>query len=427
MSNINNLLERRKKLLGPASLFYDEPLHLVKGEGVWVWDNDGKKYLDVYNNVPHVGHCDPTVVDAICNQLKKINIHTRYLHETILAYGERLIATLDKSLSRVFFVNSGSEANELAMRIVRKNTGGEGFIASNWAYHGNTKAVFDLATGFRDGKPGSKYVKGVALPDMYRLPDGVNENNVAEIYAAKIKDAINEFEAEGIKFAGMIFCSTFATEGILRMPDGFMGKALQYVRDAGGLYISDEVQGAFGRLGKMWGHQQYNIIPDIIITGKPMGNGHPIASVITKEKFADTFQEDGRYFNTFGGNPVSCAAGMAVLDVMEKEKLIENVNEVGAYIQMRLQNLLEKYDCIGDVRGSGLFFGLEMVKSKISKEHDGELTHKLINAMAKNGVLIRSTGPKKSVLKMRPPIIFSKDNADFLLDTLDKTLSGLIR
>lgn len=428
------LLERRYRLMGKkAPLFYEQPLHIVKGEGVWLYDADGKRYLDVYNNVPNVGHCHPHVVEALTKQAKVLNIHTRYLHEKILEYGDRLTAKLDESLSMMFLTCTGSEANEVALRMARNhakkqesnNGRGEGIICSNATYHGNTTAVDALATMFNAGKPNGPNVRAVDFPDAYHPLNGLSGEALANAYADQVKDAIEAFRADGTGFAGMLICPIFANEGLPDIPPGYLEKVARYVRDAGGVLIFDEVQSAFGRTGEMWGHEQSGVVPDILVLGKPMGNGHPIGAAICRPDLGNEFRDSAMYFNTFGGNPVSCAVGMAVLDVIEQENLVENSQYVGSYLKTGLSQLANKYDFIGDVRGVGLFFGLEMVRDRKTKVPAIEETNRLINIMKEQGVLISKIGMHDNILKMRPPICFSKDNADMLLTNLDQAFSKL--
>lgn len=424
--SVNELIERRNRLLGVnAPLFYDKPVHIVRGEGVWLYDADDRPYLDVYNNVPHVGHCHPHVVDALCRQAAKLNVHTRYLDETILDYAERLTATFDESLSMAVFTCTGSESNEVALQMARNWTGGEGVICTNFAYHGNTTAVWELGTVFSGGVTTSPRVRAVAPPDSYRGIDGLEGEALADAYAGEVKKAIDSLAAAGVKLACMLVCPLYSAEGLPVVPPGYLAKAVAHVREAGGLFVSDEVQAGFGRSGRhMWGHQLHGVVPDIVTMGKPMGNGHPLAGVVTRAEIMNAFRERVMYFNTFGGNPVSCAVGMAVLDVMEREQLQENARTVGAYVIDGLKKLQEKYDLIGDVRGSGLFFGVELVLDRNSKEPAAAETKRIVNGMRERGVLISRIGAHDNVLKMRPPMPFSRENADQLLTTLDETLAA---
>ncbi len=418
--NDNKLLERRNRVFGArAPLFYEHPLHIVRGEGVWLYDNEGKRYLDVYNNVPTVGHCHPDVASAIAHQAATLNVHSRYLHEGTVAYAERLISTFDASLSMVMFTCTGSEANEVALRIARSHTGRKGIICSNLTYHGNTAAVDELATLFHGGQSTSPNVRAVRFPDSYRPHYNLDGEALAEAYAAEVKAAIDAFETEGIGFAGMLICPIFANEGLPNVPEGYLKKVAKMVRDAGGLLIFDEVQSGFGRSGKMWGHETAGIVPDVVTLGKPMGNGHPLAGVVGRADLINGFRERVMYFNTFAGNQVACAAGMAVLDVIEHESLVSNAADVGAYVMGGLRGLQEKHRLMGDVRGLGLFFGVELVTSRDKKTPATAQARRLVNLMKDRGVLISSIGLHDNVLKLRPPLCFSRENADLLLQTLD--------
>jgi len=425
--NTEQLLARRYRLLGKsAPLFYERPLHLVRGEGVWLWDAEGKRYLDVYNNVPHVGHCHPHVVGAISAQAATLNTHTRYLHETIVNYAERLTAKFDDSLSRVIFACTGSEANEVALRMARQFTGGQGIIVTDLAYHGNTEAVAETGTAFMPEARTTRRVRSFPIPDSYRGIHGLQGAALADAYADAVQSAIDAFAADGIKLAGILICPDFANEGLLNVPQGFVEKAVRRVRAAGGVYIADEVQGGFGRTGKhWWSHQWYAATPDIVTLGKPMGNGHPISGVVARADMVEQFGAWGMYFNTFGGNPVSCAAAMAVLDVLERENLLDNATGVGAYVAAGLRRLQRKHAIIGDVRDKGLFFAVELVRDIGSKEAADTEADRLINLMRDRGVLISRVGRYDNILKMRPPMPFSRDNADQLLQTLDECLAAL--
>tara|TARA_R110001592_G_scaffold363372_1_gene685944 strand:- start:42803 stop:44122 length:1320 start_codon:yes stop_codon:yes gene_type:complete len=423
----NELLARRFRVLGSHSpLFYEEPLHLVRGEGVWLWDAAGRRYLDVYNNVPHVGHCHPRVLEALTRQAQTLNIHTRYLHNNVVEYAERLTAKFDSSLSMAMLACTGSEANEVALRMARHCTGGQGIIVTDFAYHGNTEAVAELGTGFMPEAKTTRRVRSFPIPDSYNTPAGVSPENLADHYAQAVKDAIDAFAADGIKFAGLLICPDFANEGLLNVPEGFMGKALAHVRAAGGLYIADEVQGGFGRTGHhWWSHEAYGEVPDIVTMGKPMGNGHPIAAVVARADLIESFGEWAMYFNTFGGNPVSCAAALAVLDVLEQENLLENAVNTGAYVAHGLRQLQDKHSLIGDVRDKGMFFAVELVTDRAKKTPATMECARLVNDMRQQGVLISRIGRHDNVLKMRPPMPFNRDHADLLLATLDDCLAKM--
>jgi 4-aminobutyrate aminotransferase-like enzyme len=422
-----SLLERRYRVLGRrAPLFYDTPLHLVRGEGVWVYDADGKRYLDAYNNVPHVGHCHPRVVAALHRQAGTLNTHTRYLDENVVAYAERLVSLFDRQLSMAVFCCTGSEANELALRIVRDCSGGLGIIATDWAYHGNTAAVMQVSSLFTPPSARGPYVRTVPVMDPYRDRGGRSDAQLAAAYADEVKRAIEGFAADGIRFAGLLFCTAFSSEGLPTVPAGFMTKALAHVHAAGGFFIADEVQAGFGRFGShMWGHQRLGVVPDVVTLGKPMGNGHPLAGVVARPELINAFTERNMYFNTFGGNPVSAAVGSAVLDVLEDERLVEQAARVGRYTLERLAELQERHPLIGEVRGAGMFFAVELVSDRGSKTPATADTKRVVNGMYERGVLLSRIGRHDNILKIRPPMPFSRQHADLLVDTLDAVLSSL--
>jgi len=424
---MDSLLERRYRVLGPhAPLFYDKPLHLVRGEGVWLYDANGERYLDAYNNVPHVGHCHPRVVAALSRQAAILNTHTRYLDENVVAYAERLTSLFDRELSMAAFCCTGSEANELALRIARDCSGGSGIIATDWAYHGNTAAVMQVSSLFTPPDKRGPYVRTVPVMDPYRDRAGRSDDALATAYADNVKRAIDEFTAAGIRFAGLLYCTAFSSEGLPTVPAGFMAKALAHVHAAGGLFIADEVQAGFGRLGShLWGHQMLGVVPDIVTLGKPMGNGHPLAAVIARPELISGFTERNMYFNTFAGNPVSAAVGAAVLDVLEDERLVENARVVGDYTLARLAKLAERHAIIGDVRGAGLFFAVELVSDRGSKTPAPAQTKRVVNRMRELGVLISRIGMHDNILKIRPPMPFSAQHADLLVDRLNEALASL--
>lgn len=426
MSTTEELLQRRFRVLGRGSpLFYDKPLHLVRGEGVWLWDADGRRYLDAYNNVPHVGHCHPHVVEAIARQAATLNTHTRYLHEGIVAYAERLTATFDRELSMVLLACTGSEANEIALRMATVCTGHRGILCTRFAYHGNTAAVAQISTVFPPPEGFGPHVRAVAPPDSYRDPRGAGGEMLPDAWLAGIESACESLRASGQGVAALLVDTIFSSEGLPEVPPELMAQAVAIVRRAGGVYIADEVQPGFGRTGAhMWGYQRYGVVPDIVTLGKPMGNGHPVSGVVARAELATEFASKVMYFNTFGGNPVSCAAANAVLDVLERERLQENARVVGEYALAGLERLMGKHELIGDVRGRGLFFAAELVTDRRSKTPATAETKRVVNAMRERGVLISRIGVHDNVLKIRPPMPFSKENADLLLATLDDVLRG---
>jgi 4-aminobutyrate aminotransferase-like enzyme len=422
-----SLLERRFQVMGKHSpLFYDKPLQLVRGEGVWLYDADGKRYLDAYNNVPHVGHCHPRVVAALSRQAATLNTHTRYLDETVVTYAERLLSTFDKPLTKVFFCCTGTESNELALRIARETTGGQGIICTAWAYHGNSAAVSQISSLFTPPEKRGPFVRTIPVLDPYRERQGRDDATLAAAYAQEVQKAIDAFKRNGIKFAGLLICTAFSSEGLPTVPKGYLPKVVDVVHAAGGLFIADEVQAGFGRFGShMWGHQMLDGQADIVTLGKPMGNGHPLAGVVTRADLMEQFTSANMYFNTFGGNPVSAAVGLAVLNVLQEEQLLENARRVGDYVIAGLQQLQSKHALIGDVRGRGLFFAVEMVRDRKTQEPAGPETRRIVNGMRERGVLISRIGPHDNILKIRPPMVFNTQNADLLLQTLDDVMTGL--
>ena len=420
------LLERRARLLGPdVAVFYDEPVHFVRGEGVWLWDADGRKYLDCYNNVPHVGHCNPRVLEAICRQAGTLNTHTRYLHEGILDYVERLTATFDGSLSTATMTCTGSEANDIALRMATAVTGKSGFIATDCTYHGNTAAVSQLSRSNVPGIGSSSHVRFAPAPDSYRPLGGRPGMAHAQAFADAVGRLIADLEKTPYGFAGIIVCPHFVNEGFPDLPDGWLKPTADCVRRAGGLFIADEVQAGFGRIGShMWAHQRHGIVPDAVTLGKPMANGHPVGAVVATAEATAAFRTAFSYFNTFGGNPVSCAAAMAVLEELEEKRLLANAAEVGDYARKGLVQLADRYEFIGDVRGHGLIFGAELVLDREAKEPAGEFADRVVNEVRRRGVILGKLGRHGNTLKIRPPMPFSKENADLLIDVLDQTFAS---
>jgi 4-aminobutyrate aminotransferase-like enzyme len=417
------LVERRYRLLGPAyRLMYENPLHLVRGEGAWLYDHNGKPFLDVYNNVTSIGHCHPRVVEAIRAQVGTLATNTRYLHTLILDYAEKLLSTFPAELSNVMFACTGSEANDLALRIAKSYTGGTGIIVTDMAYHGITQSVSEFSPSL--GKPVNlgAHVRTVPAPALYRSVDG----DVGGKFTRDVQAAIDDLLRHGIKPAILIVDSLFTSDGVLADPAGFLAGAVKAIHDAGGLFIADEVQPGFGRTGdQMWGFQRHGVLPDMVTLGKPMGNGQPISGVVVRPEIVKSFGENARYFNTFGGNAVSCAAAMAVLEAIQEEGLQENAKEVGAYLGAGLKRLEAKSDIVGDVRGAGLFFGLEVVKDKKSKISDRDTTTRIVNKMRDDGVLISVCGAGYNVLKIRPPLVFTRENADLFLQVLESAIDSL--
>jgi len=420
------MLARRKRVMGPQTyMFYDKPLHMVRGEGAWLYDVTGRRYLDVYNNVPHVGHCHPHVVEAIARQAAILNTNTRYLFDEVLKYAERLSALFPAGLTSCMFVNSGSEAVDLGWRLAKAFTGNTGALVMEYAYHGWTEAVEALSPEMRQGHD-RRHVRKLIGPDDYRGPYRRGDNDIAERYAADADRAIASLAEGGHKPAMFIADAGFLTNGVLDAPKGYLQGVYGRVRKAGGVAIADEVQTGFGRQGEaMWGFQLHGVVPDIVCMGKPIGNGHPLGAVVTRPEIIQALVDQGIFFSTFGGNNVSCAAGMAVLDVLEREGLQENARIVGAHFKQGLRKLAEKRDLIGDVRGRGLLIGLELVRDRKTLEPATPETKRVVNRMRDLGVLTATEGPHGNVLKLRPPICFTREQADMTVAAVDQALSEL--
>jgi 4-aminobutyrate aminotransferase-like enzyme len=416
------LIKRRAELLGPAyRLFYEKPLHIVRGEGVWLYDPEGNAYLDVYNNVASVGHCHPHVVAALTKQAGILNTHTRYLHETIVDYAARLLAKFPPALKHVMFTCTGSEANDLALRIAKSYTKGTGVIVTKLAYHGLTVAIAELSPSLGDYVERGPNVKLVPAPDTYRI-----DGDVGTAFAAGVKQALAEMQAQGIKPCALLVDGIFSSDGVFPGKPGFLRQAVDAMRAAGGIYIADEVQPGFGRVGpEFWGFARHGLVPDIVTVGKPMGNGHPMAGAIMQPQIVEEFGKRSRYFNTFGGNPVSCAVGLAVLDVIDQENLAQNAGKIGIYMREGLEKLAARHDIIGDVRGAGLFLGVEFVKDRKSKQPAAEETTRVVNDLRHRKVLISATGPGANILKIRPPLVFTREHADIFLDAVGQAVAAL--
>ena len=355
----HSLLQRRERLLGQRMpLFYSEPVHIVRGEGIWLYDASGKQYMDLYNNVPCVGHANPRVAAAMRTQAGTLNVHSRYLHEAIPDYAERLTDLHAETLSRAVFCCTGTEASEIALLMARAATGGRGIICSDGCYHGNSTEVRRLSDARRDPR-GNPEIRAIPYPQRYRPLDlSASEAELTELYLAHVRDAIADFARHDIPFAGMFVCSLLVNEGLPDIPGGFMPRATEIVREAGGVFIADEVQAGFCRSGRWWGYETSDFVPDIVTMGKPMGAGLPLAGVVAGPELVDAFRERTGYFNTFASSPLQAAVGMAVLDELEERELLDNVVEVGGYLRAALDQLQTEYECMGGVRGHGLALGV---------------------------------------------------------------------
>jgi len=433
-NQINTRIKIRKEretFLGKSlSVSYKNPLKIDRGAMQYLFDDTGKTYLDCVNNVCHVGHCHPRVVRAAQKQFAVLNTNTRYLHEYIVEYAKRLSATLPDPLNVCYFVNSGSEANELAIRLANTHTGQKDFIVIDNAYHGNSSSVIEISPYKFDSDRGfgaASHINKVSMPDTYRGSYKSDDINAAKKYAGDVEKAVKQIQQNKKGLSAFFFESLLGCGGQIVLPDGYLKESFQFVRDAGGLCVADEVQVGFGRVGThFWGFETQGVIPDIVTLGKPIGNGHPLAAVVTTKEIADSFDNGMEYFSTFGGNPVSCAVGLAVLDVIKDEKLQENALKVGRQLKAGLEDLKSKYDLIGDVRGMGLFIGVELVVNRETLEPARDQANYIIEKMKELGILLSIDGPLHNVIKIKPALVFSESNAEFLIDKLDEVLQDRV-
>ncbi len=418
------LMERRNRALGAGTpLFYRQPLHIVRGEGVHLFDADGRRYVDMYNNVPCVGHAHPRVVEAMARQQATLNVHSRYLHEGIVAFAERLAALHGPAIESVVFSCSGTEANEIALRMARFATGRRGILCTDATYHGNNDLVGSLS-GLGGREVTHPDVAAFAFPQAFRpIAPGLTGEALTDAYLESLESAIQRLEASGAGVAALIVCSIFANEGLPDVPPGFMARAAERVRAAGGLVIADEVQAGYSRCGQWWGYGVTGFTPDIVVTGKPMGAGLPLAATAASRALVETFRRNTRYFNTFASSPLQAAVGMAVLDVIEEEQLIENAATVGPALKAALEGRKHRWNAIGDVRGVGLFIGVEMVDA--DGWPDGEQAVEVVNRLKDLGLLTSNAGAHGNVVKVRPPLVFSQDDADAFLFAFDAVVDGL--
>ena len=407
---------KRTQFMGESPLFYKEPIYLEKGEGVWLYDKAGKKYLDVYNNVPVAGHCHPRIIASLTDQASKLNVHSRYISDVVVDYSEKLVSLHSDNLSKLQMACSGTEAVEIAIKMARIHTGGQGIICSNATYHGNSHETFRMTIG-----PFEPEFRRVTYPESYRpIKEGLSQEELCTLYLKEVEKQIEGFSQDGIKFAGLIFCSIFANEGLPDFPKDYLTKVSKLVRDSGGVLILDEVQAGFGRTGTWWGYQLSNVSPDIAVMGKPMGSGLPVSGVIATEEISDTFHEKAFYFNTTAATPLQAAVAGTVIDIIQDEGLVENAEKIGGYLKTELLKIKDDFDYLGDVRGPGLFIGLDIVDNKEDKNPDKEKAIEIVEILKSKGVLISNAGQYRNVLKLRPPLVFDIDNANFLLDTLNQ-------
>ncbi|MEM7127136.1 MAG: aspartate aminotransferase family protein [Chloroflexota bacterium] len=422
-----DLFARREEIFGAgAPLFYTDPIHIVRGEGAWLFDDDGRRYVDMYNNVPCVGHCHPHVVEAMHKQASTLNVHSRYLHEGVLDYAERLANLHADPLTSVVITCTGTEANEVALGMARAATGGRGIICTDATYHGNSETVGKLNRLPTSAVAPDSDVRSIPFPQLYRpIQEGASPSELTELYLAQVQGAIETFATNNIPFAGMLVCSIFANEGLPHVPPDFMAQAAQMVRNEGGLVIADEVQAGFCRTGQWWGYDVMGFEPDIVSLGKPMGNGFPLAGVVARPDLVEIFRTEKRYFNTFGASPLQAAVGDAVIDVIENENLAKNVTYIGNYLRTELAKMQTECEPMGDVRGHGLFIGVDWVTDRESKTADQDGVVAVVNQLKDKGILTSNSGPMRNILKIRPPLVFGQEHADLFLTAFDEAIREL--
>ncbi|MCF1596580.1 aspartate aminotransferase family protein [Streptomyces muensis] len=412
-------IRRRNKVLGPGyTLIYKEPVEFVSGHGAHLIDRDGNDYLDAYNNVPCVGHAHPHVAEAVSRQMAAVNTNTRYVQESLVDYAERLLATFPEELSKLSLACSGSEANDLAVRVARFHTGGEGIIVTRWAYHGLTREVASFSPTLGTGSPLGPNVRLIDPPDPRLVAPG---STLAEHMRNQVRGAIDDLERHGYRLAALITDCAYSSDGIFTDPVGYMKAVVEEVHASGGVYIADEVQSGFARLGdSMWGFTRHAVLPDIVTMGKPMGNGLPISGVVFRPEVCEAFGQNVRYFNTFAGSSIPVAAGAAVLDVFENENVRQRALENGTALRAGLQEITKDSPYVAEVRGSGLYVGVELVKDPKTLEPDRSRTEDVINDMRDRRILISGTGKAANVLKIRPPLAFTSADVTRFLETFSE-------
>lgn len=424
-----DLIERRKKHFAGSFLFYEDPVHLVRGEGAYLYDSNGNSYLDFYNNVQSMGHSNPAIVEAIQQQTAQLTTHTRYLNERVIEFAETAASTLPGDLEVCLFVCTGTEACELATRIARAVTGNNGLIVMNNSYHGNSKLVTEMSTAYPQINPPT-HIEAIEPPNVYRgtyrRGDSTDEK-LGEQYANLVDPAIANLQARGENLAAFVCDSIFDSNGAIDTPENYFQRVADKVHNAGGLMIADEVQAGICRTGKFWGFEHYGFVPDIVFTGKPLGSGFPVAAVFTTREIADKWMAQDIYFNTFGGNPVAAAAGKAVLDYAISNDMGDHAATVGQYLQQRLSELATKHSIIGNIQGKGLFICVDLVKDRETLEPASEVAAQIPEAMKQRGVLIGLTGGLGNCLKFRPPLVVTESDIDKAVAALDDTLCELTR
>ncbi|HET7372833.1 MAG TPA: aminotransferase class III-fold pyridoxal phosphate-dependent enzyme, partial [Gemmatimonadaceae bacterium] len=423
------LADRASRIGGNLSLSYRAPVTAARGWMQYLYDADGRRYVDAYNNVPHVGHCHPRVVEAGARQMRVLNTNTRYLNDRLTEYASRLLATLPRELEVCYFVNSASEANELALRLARAATGRRDMIVLEAAYHGNTTSLIDISPYKHSGPGGAgtpDWVHVAPLPDVYRGRYRRADADAGAKYASHVGEIVHELAASGRGVCGFIAETCPSVGGQIVFPPGYLTNVYEHVRAAGGVCIADEVQTGLGRMGtSFWAFEDQRVVPDIVVMGKPLGNGHPIGAVATTRAIAGAFDNGMEFFSTFGGNTVSCAIGIAVLDVVRDENLQAHARDVGEHMLAGLRALADRHAIVGDVRGSGLFLGVELVRDREGLEPAGEEAAFVAERMRERGVLLGTDGPFHNVVKIRPPMPFDRADADLLVEALDESLRDL--
>lgn len=424
------LLAARGRLVGPSlRLAYREPLHVVRASMQYVFDAVGRRYLDGYNNVPHIGHSHPEVVEVAASQMARINTNTRYLHESLEEFAEALTGTLPAPLRVCYFVNSGSEANEVALRLARAHTKATDLIVLDASYHGNTTTLIEISP-YKFNGPGGQgpppWVHVVPIPDTYRGKFQSADRQAGEKYAQAVGERIAELSTRRKRLCGYIAESCPSVGGQIILPAGYLAAVYAQVRAAGGVCIADEVQTAYGRLGRaFYGFEQQGVIPDIVVLGKPIGNGYPLGAVITTAEIAQSFDNGMEFFSTCGGSSVSCAVGVAVLEIVGREQLQAHAQEVGSRLFEQLLPLMDRHPLVGDVRGCGFFLGVELVRSRATLEPAATEASEVVDRMREAGVLIGTDGPFHNVLKIRPPMPFDTEDAATLVKCLDEALTSV--
>ena len=421
----DQVIQRRHKHISPIlSLSYDEPIHMIGSAFQYMYDAEGNTYLDAYNNIPHVGYSHPKVVSSGQKQIAKLNTNSRYLYNELADYAEQILAKFPSSLTKIYFVNSGSAATDLAIRMAKNHTNLQGVMVMEHGYHGHTQSAIDISD-YKFNNPkgqGQKdYILKTTIPDTYRGQYTENDGSAGKLYA---KDAISQVENSETSISAFITEPIVGCGGQVPLAKGYLKALYPAIRKQGGVCISDEVQTGFGRLGDyFWGFESHDVIPDMVIIGKPMANGHPMGAVVCTNEIAESFGEGVEFFSSFGGNPVSCVMASAVLNVIEDEKLQENAKIVGAYYKSLFESLQSKYDCIGDVRGNGLFLGIEIITGN-RLEPNTKLASLIKNRLREKHILISTDGPFDSVIKTKPPLCFTKDNALLVVTEIEKVLEN---